>query len=97
MSFEIPIVDQEHRDQARTFEKYEGQYIRHQVALMRDFLVANSNKVEQDWIDDGYSEIYVSVILDSNFSTHPRLQGNIDNITYEDIKHYAVYSKLLDH
>jgi len=96
MSFEIPTIDQEHRDRARTFQKYEGQYIKHQVALMREFLVANPEKVDRDWIGDGYSEIYVSVILDPDFSTHSRLQGDIDNITFEDVRYYAIYSKLLE-
>ena len=96
MSFEIPTIDQEHRDRARTFEKYEGQYIRHQVSLMRNFLTSNPDKVEQDWINDGYSEIYVSVILDKDFTTHKRLLGDIDNITFEDVKNYAIYSKLLE-
>lgn len=97
MNFEISTLDQEHKDKARTFETKEGQYIRHQVSLIRDFLLDNPEKKEEDWINDGYSEIYTSVILDPGFSAHPRLQGNIGNIEFKDIKNYAVYSKLLDH
>ena len=96
MNFEIPTLDQERKDKARTFETKKGQYIRHQVSLIRDFLLANPEKKEEDWINDGYSEIYTYVILDPGFSAHSRLKGNIGNIEFKDIKHYAIYSDLLE-
>jgi len=97
MNFEILKSDQERKDKARTFETKEGQYIRHQASLIPDFLLANPEKNEEDWVEEGYSEIYTSVILDPDFSAHKRLLGNIENITFEDVKHYAIYSKLLDY
>ena len=96
MNLEVPQINQNQREWARTFEKYDGQYIRHQVSLMRAFLENDKNKIEEDWINDGYSEIYVSLIIDPGFSGHKRLQGDIDNITFEDVKYYYLYSKLLE-
>lgn len=46
------------------------------------------NDVMEYWVEKGYSKAYRELEQDEIFKTHPRLQGNIFTLTFEDIKQY---------
>lgn len=50
------------------------------------------NNLGFEWANSKFSEAFSLIARDLNFKDHPRFQGNIANITLEDVE-YAIQNK----
>jgi hypothetical protein len=60
-----------------------------------DETLISKNKIMDYWVDEGYSSAYRLLEQDPLFKDHPRLQGDFQNITIQDVIQYKKDGTLL--
>jgi hypothetical protein len=69
------------------FETLTGETVDFQIHTQRD-------QVMEYWIEKGYSKAFRNIENSEDFKNHPRFQGDINNITLDDMKFFVKTNKI---